>query len=187
MAGPVIAAAVVLDPEAVAPWWSELRDSKALTARQRDRLATSLRNSASYGIGRADHDEIDTEGLVPATQRAMQRALEALPSRPDLVLVDAVTLPDVSEEQHAIIHGDALCISIAAASILAKVERDQIMDRYDEHYPEYGFAHNRGYCTKDHMQALQEHGPCPVHRRSFAPVRSYLEGHQTSMFDQEEG
>lgn len=185
MAGPVIAAAVVLYPEFAAVWWSELRDSKALTARQRDRLASSLRDSAGYGIGRAGNDEIDKEGLVPATQRAMQRALEALPSRPDLVLVDAVTLPDVAEEQHAIIHGDALCISIAAASILAKVERDEIMYEYDEQYPDYGFAHNRGYCTKEHLRALEEHGPCPVHRRSFAPVRSYLEGRQASLFDQE--
>ena len=185
MAGPVIAAAVVLNPEFAALWWSDLRDSKALTARQRDRLAKSVRDSASYGIGHAGHDEIDSEGLVPATQRAMQRALEALPSRPDLVLVDAVTLPDVAEEQHAIIHGDALCISIAAASILAKVERDKIMDKYDKQYPDYGFAHNRGYCTKEHLRALEEHGPCPVHRRSFAPVRGYLEGRQTSLFDQE--
>jgi ribonuclease HII len=184
MAGPVVAAAVVLDPELAAPWWSDLRDSKALTARQRERLADSLRDNAGYGIGSADHDEIDERGIVPATQHAMQRALEALPSRPDLILVDAVTLPNVSEEQLSIIHGDAICISIAAASILAKVERDRIMDDYDKQYPGYGFGHNRGYCTKDHMQALEQHGPCAVHRRSFAPVRSYLEGHQTSMFDQ---
>ena len=184
MAGPVVAAAVVLEPEFAASWWSELRDSKALTARQRERLAESLRESAGFGIGRADHDEIDAQGLVPATRRAMQRALEALPSRPDLILVDAVDLPDVVEEQRAIIHGDALCISIAAASILAKVDRDRIMDEYDAEYPQYGFAHNRGYCTKDHLQALNTHGPCPIHRRSFAPVRSYLEGRQTNMFDQ---
>ncbi len=184
MAGPVVAAAVVLDPEFVAPWWSDLRDSKALTARQRERLDESIRGSARYGIGHAGHDEIDSAGIVPATQRAMQRALEALASRPDLILVDAVTLPDVVEEQRSIIHGDALCISIAAASIVAKVERDRIMETYGEQYPEYGFTHNRGYCTKDHMRALDEHGPCPIHRRSFAPVRSYLEGRQTSMFGQ---
>ena len=184
MAGPVVAAAVVLDPEFAAPWWSELRDSKALTARQRERLAKSLRESAAFGIGRADNEEIDSKGLVPSTQRAMQRALEALPSRPDLILVDAVDLPDVSEEQRAIIHGDALCISIAAASILAKVDRDQIMETYDAEYPQYGFRHNRGYCTKGHLEALTTHGPCPIHRRSFAPVRSYLEGRQASMFDQ---
>lgn len=184
MAGPVVAAAVVLDPQFAASWWSELRDSKALTARQRERLAESLRASAGFGIGRADNDEIDSKGLVPSTQRAMQRALEALPSRPDLILVDAVDLPDVVEEQHAIIHGDALCISIAAASILAKVDRDQIMETYDAEYPQYGFGHNRGYCTKDHLEALNQHGPCPIHRRSFAPVRSYLEGRQTSMFEQ---
>ncbi len=184
MAGPVIAAAVVLDPELAQPWWSDLRDSKVLTARQRERLDESVRESAGFGIGRADHDEIDSEGIVPATQRAMQRALEALPARPDLILVDAVTLPDVVEEQRSIIHGDALCISIAAASILAKVTRDRIMSEYAEQYPEYGFTHNRGYCTKGHIQALNEHGPCPIHRRSFAPVRSYLEGRQTSLFGQ---
>ena len=180
MAGPVVAAAVVLDPQFAASWWSELRDSKALTARQRERLAQSLRESAGFGIGRADNGEIDSKGLVPSTQRA----LEALPSRPDLILVDAVDLPDVVEEQRAIIHGDALCISIAAASILAKVDRDQIMETYDAEYPQYGFGHNRGYCTKDHLRALTHYGPCPIHRRSFAPVRSYLEGRQTSMFDQ---
>jgi ribonuclease HII len=184
MAGPVVAAALVLDPQFPASWWSELRDSKALTARQRERLAERLRESASYGIGRADHEEIDSTGLVPSTRRAMQRALEALPTRPDLILVDALELPDVIEEQRAIIHGDALSISIAGASILAKVDRDQIMDTYDAEYPLYGFGHNRGYCTKDHMLALHTHGPCPIHRRSFAPVRTYLEGRQASMFDQ---
>jgi ribonuclease HII len=184
MAGPVVAAAVVLDPEFAQVWWSDLRDSKALTARQRERLDKSVRESANYGIGQASHDEIDSWGIVPATQRAMQRALEALADRPDLILVDAVTLPDVVEDQRSIIHGDALCISIAAASIVAKVERDRIMSAYDEQYPGYGFSHNRGYCTEDHMQALNEHGPCAIHRRSFAPVRSYLEGRQTSMFGQ---
>lgn len=184
MAGPVTAAAVVLDPEVAQVWWSDLRDSKALTKRQRERLDESIRESARYGIGHADHDEIDSMGIVPATHRAMQRALEALPARPDLILVDALTLPDVIEEQRPIIHGDALCISIAAGSILAKVERDRIMSEYDEQYPDYGFSHNQGYCTKDHMQALNEHGPCPIHRRSFAPVRDYLAGRQTSMFGQ---
>ena len=186
-AGPLVAAAVVLDPQFAASWWSELRDSKALTARQRERLAERLRESAGFGIGRADNDEIDSKGLIPSTRRAMQRALEALPSRPDLILVDAVDLPDVVEEQRAIIHGDALCISIAAASILAKVDRDQIMETYDAEYPQYGFGHNRGYCTSGHLQALNIHGPCPIHRRSFAPVRSYLEGRQTSLFDQADG
>ena len=187
MAGPLVAAAVVLDPQFAASWWSELRDSKALTARQRERLAERLRESDGFGIGRADNDEIDSKGLIPSTRRAMQRALEALPSRPDLILVDAVDLPDVVEEQRAIIHGDALCISIAAASILAKVDRDQIMETYDAEYPQYGFGHNRGYCTSGHLQALNIHGPCPIHRRSFAPVRSYLEGRQTSLFDQADG
>lgn len=185
MAGPIVAAAVVLDPQFAASWWSDLRDSKALTARQRERLAGSVRESAGYGVGIANNDEIDTEGLVPATQQAMYRALAELPAQPDLVLVDAVVLPNIAEEQRAIIHGDALCISIAAASILAKVERDAIMERHDAEYPEYGFAHNRGYCTKDHQLALLKYGPSPVHRRSFAPVRSYLEGRQTSMFEEE--
>ncbi len=175
MAGPVVAAAVILDPQFSARWWSELRDSKALTANRRARLAERLRDTAAFGVGRAGHEEVDGLGLLEATRQAMLRALAALPCRPDQVLVDAVSLPREVGPQRALIHGDALCVSIAAASIVAKVERDRLMDEYDRKYPVYGFGHNRGYCTPDHLRALTQHGLCPIHRRSFASVRAYLD------------
>ncbi|MGB2693679.1 MAG: ribonuclease HII [Dehalococcoidia bacterium] len=175
MAGPLVAGAAVLDPEVAALWWSELRDSKVLTAAQRSELAVRLRESVDFGVGIAGHDEIDDDGLTAATHRAMVRALGNLARRPEFVLIDAVTLPQDIGPQRALIDGDAICVSIAAASIIAKVERDRLMDEYDRTYPHYGFARNRGYCTPDHLSALSEHGPCPIHRRSFAPVRIYLE------------
>jgi ribonuclease HII len=178
MAGPVVAGAVVLDPQSAAGWWSELRDCKLLTPAQRAPLAERLWATAAVGVAAASNREIDRLGLMEATRRAMQRALAALPCRPDMLLIDAVSLPAEPAPQRPIIHGDALSASIAAASIVAKVERDRLMDELDGSYPVYGFAHNRGYCTPDHMQALDEHGPCAAHRRSFAPVRSWLEGRQ---------
>ena len=176
MAGPVVAAAVVLDPQFAAQWWSHLRDSKAVAAREREALAARVRESAAVGVGMATHEEIDGEGLVPATQRAMLRALAELPQSPGMLLIDAVTLPDEagSWEQRPIIHGDAFSVSIAAASIVAKVERDRMMDGHHATYPLYGFDTNRGYCTADHLVALLEHGPCDIHRRSFAPVKARL-------------
>jgi ribonuclease HII len=185
MAGPLMAGAAVLDPQFAAAWWSELRDSKALSAAQRARLAGRLCESAAVGVGLASHEEIDALGLVEATRQAMLRALDALPCRPDLLLIDAVSLPEgvgparrpPAWAQRALVHGDAICVSIAAASIVAKVERDRLMDEYDRTYPMYGFAHNRGYVTPDHLRALEQHGPCPIHRRSFAPVRRYLDRH----------
>lgn len=194
MAGPVVAAAVILDPQFAARWWSELRDSKLISGRRRAHLAQRLRESVAFGAGRASHDEIDGLGLLVATRRAMLRALEALPCRPDFLLIDAVSLPEEvgparrsppdggpsgpAWAQRALIHGDALSVSIAAASIIAKVERDRLMDEYDQTYPVYGFARNRGYCTPAHLRALAQHGPCPIHRRSFAPVRAYLDRRQ---------
>ncbi|MCH7717838.1 MAG: ribonuclease HII [Chloroflexi bacterium] len=177
MAGPLVAAAAVLDPQFAAAWWSELRDSKALSAAQRARLAGLLCENAAVGVGLASHGEIDDLGLSEATRQAMLRALDALPRRPDFLLIDAVSLPEGAGPQRALVHGDAICVSIAAASIVAKVERDRMMDEYDRTYPEYGFAHNRGYVTPDHLRALEQHGPCAIHRRSFAPVRRYLERH----------
>ena len=183
MAGPVVAAAVILDPQFAAQWWSELRDSKRVGARERAALARRLREAVAFGVGGASHDEIDALGLLVATRQAMLRALDALPRRPDLVLIDAVSLPKEvgpagrppAWAQRALVRGEARSASIAAASIVAKVERDRLMDEYDRTYPVYGFAHNRGYCTPDHLRALAEHGPCPIHRRSFAPVRAHLD------------
>jgi ribonuclease HII len=134
----------------------------------------------AFGIGMASNQEIDSAGLVEATRRAMLRALGELPCQPDLLLIDALTLPadGYAWSQRSVIHGDALSVSIAAASILAKVERDRLMDGHHIEYPVYGFDTNRGYCTPDHKRALLEHGPCALHRRSFEPVRAYLEGRQ---------
>jgi ribonuclease HII len=178
MAGPVVAAAVVLDPQFAAQWWSQLRDSKVVAAREREELASRIRDTAAVGVGLATHEEIDGDGLVPATQHAMLRALAGLPQPPDMLLIDAVALPDDAGawEQRPIVHGDALSVSIAAASIVAKVERDRMMDGHHQTYPLYGFDTNRGYCTADHLMALLEHGPCAIHRRSFAPVKARLEG-----------
>jgi ribonuclease HII len=175
MAGPVVAGAVVLDPQFAQVWWSQLRDSKLLTAARRDELALLLRAGAVCATGLASNEEIDALGLVEATRQAMLRALAGLPMRPDLLLIDAVVLPEGVGLQRALIHGDTLSVSIAAASVLAKVERDRLMDEYDAVYPDYGFGHNRGYCTADHQRALERLGPCAIHRRSFAPVRAWLE------------
>ena len=175
MAGPVVAAAVVLDPQFAQPWWSDLHDSKLLTARRRARLARLLYQTAAVGVGEAGHHEVDTLGLVEATRQSMLRALDALPCRPDFLLIDAVVLPEEAGPQEAIVHGDARCASIAAASIIAKVARDRMMDEHHQAYPHYGFANNRGYCTRDHLAALTQHGPSPIHRRSFAPVRAFLD------------
>lgn len=182
MAGPVVAAAVILDPQFAAVWWSELRDSKLLTAKRREELARRICDSAACATGAAGHDEVDSLGLLEATRQAMLRALAQLPCRPDLLLIDALLLPQAGGwAQRSIIHGDSLILSIAAASVLAKVERDRQMDDYDALYPEYGFGHNRGYCTADHQRALERLGPCAIHRRSFAPVRVVLAGKQGAL------
>ncbi len=175
LAGPVVAAAVVLNPSSPAPWWSDLRDSKMLLEPDRDRLAAAIRGACAYGIGSASHEYIDEHGLTAARKRAMRLAIEALPHRPDVLLIDAVRLPEY--RHRALVHGDALVASIAAASIVAKVARDAMMVAYHPQYPHYAFDQNRGYATPEHKRALDEHGPCPIHRRLFAPVRASLEAH----------
>ncbi len=176
LAGPVVAAAVVLDPHQAAPWWLELRDSKVLSAPTRERLARLLREGTALGVGIASPEQIDALGIVDATRLAMRTALRALPRPAQFALVDGLALRDPGTPHEPIIHGDACCLSIAAASIVAKVERDRIMSDYDRAYPRYGFARNKGYGTPQHLRALAAFGPCELHRRSFAPVRSCLEG-----------
>lgn len=179
LAGPVVAGAVVLDPYADLPFYSALRDSKALTAPQRERLAAAIRQEAvAWGTGWASHQEIDALGIVPATKTAMVRAVSALSVRPDHLLIDALPLPDAGLPFRAIIKGDALCRSIAAASIIAKVERDGYMRSADATYPGYSFARHKGYPTPQHLGTLARLGPCPLHRRSFAPVQGLLRGEQ---------
>lgn len=173
LAGPVVASAVILDPQRVRVWWSDLRDSKMLEPPERERLAAMLRDECAHGIGVATHDYIDHYGLTAARKHAMRSAVEALPVRPDMLLIDAVSLPEY--RHRAIIHGDALIASIAAGSIVAKVTRDAIMSGYHPAFPQYGFDRNVGYATPEHKRALDEHGPCEIHRRSFAPVAAAWE------------
>jgi ribonuclease HII len=175
-AGPVVAGAVILpaDP-AVARALAGVRDSKQLSPRQRERLFDLIREVAlSWAPGVVSSDEIDRLGILPATRLAMRLAVATLGASPQALLVDAVRLPAIALPQRSLIHGDAQCLSIAAASIVAKVIRDRMMVDVDRLFPGYGFARHKGYGTPQHAQALRELGPCPMHRRSFAPVaRAY--------------
>jgi ribonuclease HII len=172
LAGPVFAAAVVLDPDSCAPWLDELRDSKLLTAAERERLAEAVRAGAlCFGIGWAGVAEIDAVGITIANRRAMCRAIDGLRLRPDLVLIDGPFVTDHALPQRAIVDGDALCASIAAASIIAKVARDALMRDLDHVYPEYGFSSHKGYATPEHLERLARFGPCLQHRRSWRSVQ----------------
>ena len=180
MAGPVVAAAVVLDPSDAASWWAGLRDSKLLSARARERLAEAIWRQAEVGVGMVAADVIDAVGIALATYQAMRLALEHLGLTPDYVLVDGRPPTGVCQRLLALPHkalvgGDRRCLSIAAASIVAKVERDRLMLEYDSLFPGYGFARHKGYPTAGHALALAELGPCAIHRRSWAPVRAILE------------
>jgi ribonuclease HII len=177
LAGPVVAAAVILSPTRARDWFSDLRDSKMLQAPDRERLAANIRDEFAFGIGSASHQEIDDLGLIVATKLAMRRAIGELPERPEVLLIDAVSLPEF--RHRAIIHGDALCASIAAASIVAKVARDAMMHSMHDVYPAYRFDSNVGYATPEHRRALDEHGPCPIHRRRFITVRAALEARES--------
>ncbi|HMS85879.1 MAG TPA: ribonuclease HII [Nitrospira sp.] len=173
LAGPVVAAAVIL------PLRSRLvgvNDSKQLSEHDREQCYLAIREHAvGIGIGRADVAEIDQLNILEATRLAMRRALDQLVPPPDYVLIDAVSLPGVSVPVRPIIKGDSLSLSIAAASIVAKVTRDWIMARYHDMFPEYGFLSHKGYGTAEHLERLAHHGPCSIHRRSFAPVRIALD------------
>ncbi|NML07159.1 ribonuclease HII [Sphingomonas sp. G-3-2-10] len=167
LAGPVVAAAVVLDPDCIP---EGLNDSKVLTAAKRAALCARLLECAKVGVGIATVEEIDELNILWATMLAMTRAVEALGFRPAMVLVDGNRCPRWNHQSEAIVSGDALCLSIAAASIVAKHRRDTMMAEYDLIYPGYGWASNKGYGAKVHQEALRTLGPTPLHRRSFAPV-----------------
>jgi len=175
LAGPVVAAAVILDP---ADPIAGLDDSKKLTASRREQLAAEIRARAlSWGIGWAGPAEIDEVNILAATMLAMRRAIECLDVTPNGVLVDGNRLPDLSFgdvrlEGEAIVGGDGRIPAIGAASILAKTTRDGIMEYLDRIHPEYGFARHKGYGTRVHLDCLRRHGPCDQHRASFAPVRA---------------
>lgn len=165
LAGPVAAGAVILPADHDILY---LNDSKKLSAKKRDMLFEQIREEAvSWAVGLVEPARIDEINILQATYEAMRIAIGKLTARPDVLVNDAVTIPGVLIPQVPVIKGDAKCISIAAASILAKVTRDRIMEEMDAKYPEYGFAKHKGYGTKEHMDAIREHGPCPIHRRTF--------------------
>lgn len=172
LCGDVVAAAVILDPDKPIP---ELTDSKKLTEKKRERLFDEIREKAiDYCIARATVEEIDRINILNARMLAMSRAVNGLQESCQHALIDGNKLPELDIEATAIIKGDALVAAISAASVLAKVQRDREMIKLDELYPEYGFAKHKGYGTKAHLEALAEHGPCDIHRRSYAPVKKLL-------------
>lgn len=179
LAGPVVAAAVIM-PLDVGECWGALagvRDSKQLTPARREQLCEVVRErSITCAVGAVDAAEIDAVGIVAATRLAMVRAVAGLSVQPDYLLIDCLALPELDLPQCGIVHGDALCFSIAAASIVAKVWRDRLMARLDSEYGGYGFARHKGYGTAEHLAALARLGVCPLHRHSFRPVTQRIEG-----------
>ena len=178
LAGPVVAAAVILPASHPEPEWFHLiDDSKRLTSSQRERSLQQIRSRATaIGVGSATAEEIDAEGIAEATRRAMVQAVEGLATRPGFLLIDYVALPHCGIPFHSMPHGESVSYSIAAASIVAKVTRDRLMIQADALYPEYGFCRHKGYGTRDHIRTLSQLGPCPIHRRSFNPLRAALDG-----------
>ncbi|MBJ7258472.1 MAG: ribonuclease HII [Chthoniobacterales bacterium] len=169
LAGPVVAAAVILPGDFAL---EGLDDSKKIPAARREKFFTLLTTQVgiAWSTGQAAVDEIDRLNILRATHLAMARAVGALPRRPDHALVDGLPVHGLPVAHTPLVGGDALSLSIAAASIIAKVTRDRLMLALDADYPQYGFAGHKGYGVPDHLEALRNHGPCPVHRRSFAPV-----------------
>ena len=178
LAGPVVAAAVIL-PERHRI--KGLRDSKVVPRKRREALYELILDRAEVGVGCIEVEVIDAINILQATKLAMRQALARLGQPADHLVIDALTLREVALPQRAIIDGDAISASIAAASIVAKVTRDRICDELDERYPAYGFTRNKGYGTRFHYDALMSEGPCAWHRRSFAPIRMMLAGEQLSL------
>ena len=173
LAGPVVAAAVILDRDSGI---SGMHDSKILTTAKREKLAQEImERSIAWSIARAEVHEIDTINILQASLLAMARCIQTLSTRPDKVLVDGKFCPDIDIPSEAIIKGDQTVQEISAASIIAKVYRDNEMQKLDRAYPGYGFAQHKGYPTRDHISALNQLGACPIHRKSFSPVRKVIE------------
>ena len=175
LAGPVVAAAIILPLDRKPSWLTLVRDSKQLTPSQRETIfGYMVESEVAYGVGVVSHDVIDERGIAPATRLAMRHAIEQLSTRPDYLLIDYLQLPGVRIPQKGVVDGDSICVSIAAASIVAKVTRDRLMVELDGRYPGYGLAQHKGYGTREHLEALQKLGPCPIHRKTFQPVRDHL-------------
>ncbi len=168
LAGPVVAAAVILPPGCLI---AGLRDSKKLSPARRDCLFDQINDEATaFAVGIIDNVTIDRINILQATLLAMKESVGALQKKPDYLLIDALTLPDLEIPQEGIIHGEDLSVSIAAASVIAKVTRDRLMCRYHEEFPEYNFYRHKGYGTREHLQNIKEFGPCRLHRRTFRGV-----------------
>jgi ribonuclease HII len=178
IAGPVVAAAVILPRNFFLPG---VNDSKLISEKNRLQMATEIKKLAlAWSIVMISSRRIDQKNILQATKEAMRTAIQELNPNPDFILVDAVNIPDLAIKQYPIIKGDTLSISIACASIIAKVERDHIMQNYDAMYPGYGLARHKGYATREHIIALDNLGPTPIHRGSFEPVKTML-GNQNGM------
>lgn len=181
-AGPVFAAAVILPLHSATQLAAldGVRDSKMMTFNQRERWSERLKASClTFGIGQASHGEIDQRGIVPSTRLAMMRAISRLDPPPAYLMLDYILLPALELPQTSLPHGDARVLSIAAASILAKVARDHHMIQLDDVYPGYGFKSHKGYGTSFHRERLFSHGPCPIHRRSYAPIKDMIADPET--------
>ena len=176
LAGPVVAAVVILPCHIDTPWLNQVKDSKQLSPARRESLFHRIHQVAiSMGIGIVPHKVIDARGIIKATRLAMKLAIDQLSSPPEFLLIDYMRLPEVSLPQKGITNGDSLCFSIACASIIAKVSRDHLMIEFDGIYPGYGLAQHKGYGTKGHLACLRRLGPSPIHRQSFKPVKDVIQ------------
>ena len=175
LAGPVVAAAVILPCHIEAHWLNQVKESKQLSPASRESLFHHIHGVAiSMGIGVVPHRVIDARGIIKATRLAMRLAIDQLSSPPEFLLIDYMRLPEVPLPQKGITNGDSLCLSIACASIIAKVSRDHLMIEFDGVYPYYGLAQHKGYGTKGHLACLRRLGPSPIHRQSFKPVKDVI-------------
>ena len=173
LAGPVVAGAVILGKQRKSGWLRDVQDSKQLSSETREELFRIITADAiSFGVGIVSHTYIDTFGIVPATRLAMRLAVAELTPAPQALLIDFLRLPDIPLSQKGIVDGDAVCVSIACASIVAKVSRDRLMRRLDERFSEYRLGQHKGYGTPGHLDLLVKYGPSCYHRKSFAPVRN---------------
>ncbi len=175
LAGPVVAAAIILPHPIDAPWLNQVKDSKQLSPARRQLLFHHIHEIAiAIGIGVVPHESIDTVGIIKATRLAMKLAVDQLTPSPESLLIDYMSLPEVPLPQKGVKDGDSLCFSIACASIIAKVARDQLMVEFDRTYPGYGLARHKGYGTREHLSCLHRLGVSPIHRQSFRPVRDVI-------------
>ena len=175
LAGPVVAAAVILPCRLKARWLKQVRDSKLLTAQKRQYLFNYIHETAlSIGVGIVSHQIVDARNIVRATRLAMMQAVSQLSPAADSLLIDYLLLPEVPLPQKGMVNGDCLCLSIACASIIAKVTRDRLMVAQDGIYPGYALGQNKGYWTQEHLANLRQLGPSPIHRRSFHPISDML-------------